>query len=87
MYIRVCVFLVLLTTIDVETFIHACFMYVIMSSLRDFSIPEAYKQIRGMDTLASLEPMVDWRSLGSMVSVQRQGHKDRKGGYTGCLIY
>ena len=42
-------------------------MCIIMSSLRDFSIPEAYSQIRSMDTLAKLEPMVDWNSLGSMV--------------------
>ena len=43
-------------------------MCIIMSSLRDFSIPEAYNQIRGKDTLARLEPMVDWNSLGPMVS-------------------
>ncbi|EQB71896.1 MAG: hypothetical protein AMDU1_APLC00016G0001, partial [Thermoplasmatales archaeon A-plasma] len=40
--------------IDSETFIHACFMCIIMSSLRDFSIPEAYNQIRSMDTLVGL---------------------------------
>ena len=43
-------------------------MYVIMSSLRDFSTPEAYNQIRSMNTLARLEPIVDWNALGSMVS-------------------
>ncbi len=50
-----------------------------MSSLRDFSIPEAYKQIRSMDTLASLEPMVDWRSLGSMVSSLFKNNTEKGG--------
>ena len=54
-------------------------MYVIMSSLRDFSIPEAYKQISSMDTLASLEPMVDWNSLGSMVSVLFKNNTEKGG--------
>jgi IS5 family transposase len=43
-------------------------MCIIMSSLHDFSIPEAYNQISSMDTLARLEPMVDWNSLRPIVS-------------------
>ena len=50
-----------------------------MSSLRDFNIPEAYSQISSMDTLASLEPMVDWNSLGSMVSVLFKNNTEEGG--------
>ena len=39
-----------------------------MSSLRDFSLPEAYKQISGTDILARIDPLVDWNSLKPMVS-------------------
>ena len=39
-----------------------------MSSLRDFSLPEAYKRIGGTDVLARIDPLVDWNSLKPMVS-------------------
>ncbi len=39
-----------------------------MSSLRDFSLPEAYKQISGTDILARIDPLIDWNSLKPMVS-------------------
>ena len=43
-------------------------MHFIMSSLSDFSLPEAYKQFSGTDILARIDPLVDWNSLKSMVS-------------------
>ena len=42
-------------------------MYFIVSSLSDFSLPEAYKQISGTDILSRIDPMVDWNSLKPMV--------------------
>ncbi|MHB8360150.1 MAG: IS5 family transposase [Thermoplasmataceae archaeon] len=50
-----------------------------MSSLRDFSIPEAYNQIRSMDTLVGLEPIVDWNALGSMVSSLFKNNTEKGG--------
>ena len=49
-------------------------MYVIMSSLRDFSIPEAYKQIRSMDTLARLE-LPGIHGVFSLLKQHREGWK------------
>ena len=43
-------------------------MHIILSSLRDFSLPEAYKQISGTDILARIDPLVDRTSLKPMVS-------------------
>ena len=54
-------------------------MCIIMSSLRDFSIPEAYNQIRSMDTLVGLEPIVDWNALGSMVSSLFKNNTEKGG--------
>ncbi len=54
-------------------------MCIIMSPLRDFSIPEAYNQISSMVALAKLEPMVDWNSLASMVSVLFKNNTEEGG--------
>ncbi len=50
-----------------ETIIHACLMHIIMSSSRDFGLPEAYKQFSGTDIFTRIEPLVDWNSLKTMV--------------------
>ncbi len=43
-------------------------MYIITSSLRDFSLLEVYKRISETDILIRIEPLVDWDSLKPMVS-------------------
>lgn len=43
-------------------------MHIMVSSLRDFNLPEAYKQFSDTDILARIGPLVDWNSLKPMVS-------------------
>ena len=57
MHIQTRIFQVKITIINGETFIHAYFMCITMSSLRDFSIPEAYEIIREKDRLSLKAPI------------------------------
>ncbi len=50
-----------------------------MSSFRDFSLPEAYRQISGTDILARIDPLVDWNSLKPMVSSLFHNDTERGG--------
>ena len=42
-------------------------MFIIMSSIRDFSLPEAYESIRSMDSLPQIDRIIDWDSLRPLV--------------------
>lgn len=42
-------------------------MYILMSSIRDFSLPEAYESIRRMDKLPEIDRSIEWNALVSLV--------------------
>lgn len=54
-------------------------MLAIMSTLRDFSLPEAYKTLRKMDHLPDLDKAIDWESLRPLIKSHFRNDSERGG--------